>query len=82
MIYILTPKNEGHEMNVSHTFQGSKRASAAHASDMATRLNLMFPSASISVAIQTQKELVEEVTPLFALPDGKFMNSNGDFVEL
>ena len=76
MKYILTPKNEGHELNCLVTVKCSKREAMKVASAMAGNLTAaMLLQCEIAVHIQTVSEGLRGIEGILARHDGTFINS-------
>jgi hypothetical protein len=73
--YILTPKNEGHELNCQVTVRCSKREALKVASAMAANLTTaLLLQCEIAVHIQTVSEGLRGNEGILACHDGRFID--------
>jgi len=73
--YLLTPKNEGEDMNCLLRISCSKREAMQVARAMAANLHAtLFLQCEISVHLQTVSEGLRGVEGIMARPDGTFID--------
>ena len=77
--YVLTPRNEGQEMNCRVKMTGYEAEARKVANKMAGDIQAaLLMQGTITVGIQTESEALRGECKLFATWDSKFIDENGN----
>ena len=79
--YVLTPRNEGQEMNCRVKMTGYEKEARKDASKIAGEIQAaLLMQGTISVGIQTESEALRGECNLVATWDSKFIDENGNSI--
>lgn len=79
MIYLLQAENEGHSMNISKEFKGTKKEACQHAQALAVGLKLLFPKCDPTCRVISSRT----IRTIVAWSDGQFIDGGtGNFIKI
>lgn len=82
MKYALTPEIDGHGMNATLWFSGTKSSALEKARDMASAITSILHQ-EITCLVRNSHQHLHEFGGIKAFPDGKFINyETGDLIKL